>query len=252
MHGSSKAERERSFHNRVFEERGRERLAGAYSIHGVSRDHVRRLLTERDLAGREVLEFGCGVESMAFWLAGHGAEVTGIDIADVAIEMAQARAAAEGVGDRTRFVRMDAERMTFPAASFDVICGSAILHHLDLELAYAEVARVMRPDGFAVFLEPLGHNPFINAFRRRTPQMRTPDEHPLLMEDLVMARRWFDRVEIEHFHLTSLAAVPLRATSAFRTVVGGLDRLDAFLFDAFPRLAKHSWFSVIRLADPRA
>ena len=81
--------------------------------------------------------------------------------------------------------------------SFDLVCGSGILHHLDLPAAMRELARVLRPSGRAVFMEPLGHNPAINAFRNRTPELRTPDEHPLLGKDLKLCRRYFGSVEVK-------------------------------------------------------
>ena len=72
-----------------------------------------------------------------------------------------------------RFQVMNAEVLEFPDASFDLVFGVAILHHLDLDTACAEFLRVLRPSGTAVFLEPLGHNPFINLVRWATPAART-------------------------------------------------------------------------------
>ena len=120
--------------------------------------------------------------------AAAGAHATGIDISPVAIEMGVREAASRGLRDRTHFAVMNAEALDFPDASFDRVCGSGILHHLDLKKAYGEIARVLRPNGYGIFLEPLGHNPLINWYRRRTPQMRTEDEHPLLKSDLALAR----------------------------------------------------------------
>src|SRR3546814_19128134 len=78
----------------------------------------------------------------------------------------------------------NAEQTSFPDASFDRIGGSGILHHLDLDRAYAEIARLLKPGGRAVFLEPLGHNPLLTAYRDRTPRMRTEDKnHPLRNEE---------------------------------------------------------------------
>jgi len=44
--------------------------------------------------------------------------------------------------------------------------------------------------GSAIFIDPLGHNPAINMFRRSTPDLRTEDEHPLLLEDFRLAGRY--------------------------------------------------------------
>src|SRR3546814_1101008 len=78
---------------------------------------------------------------------------------------------------------MNAEAMTFPDDSFDLVFGSGIIHHLDIDRAFGEIARVLRPGGRAVFIEPLGLNPAIELYRRFTPSARTPDEHPLLRRD---------------------------------------------------------------------
>src|SRR3546814_2369311 len=104
---------------------------------------------------------------------------TGIDISDVAIEKGRERARQKGFTN-VRLEAMNAEAMTFPDDSFDLVFGSGIIHHLDIDRAFGEIARVLRPGGRAVFIEPLGLNPAIGLYRRFTPSARTPDEHPLL------------------------------------------------------------------------
>jgi len=51
---------------------------------------------------------------------------------------------------------MNAEELKFADDYFDIVCGGAILHHLDLNKALSEIARVLKPDGKAIFVEPLG------------------------------------------------------------------------------------------------
>lgn len=209
------------------------------------------LLLEGGVTGRRALEYGCGPGSNAFLLGERGAAVTGIDISDVAIEQARARAEAEGVAARCEFEVMNAEQTSFADHGFDLICGTAILHHLDLEAAYAEIARLLKPDGRAVFVEPLGHNPAINAYRRRTPQLRTEDEHPLMVKDLELAGTWFGRTAISYFNLSTLLAVPFRRTRAFEPALAALQALDRALF-RLPPARKHAWMVVIRLEGPRS
>ncbi|MEO0296764.1 MAG: class I SAM-dependent methyltransferase [candidate division WOR-3 bacterium] len=76
-------------------------------------------------------------------------------------------------------VLMDAENMAFKSRSFDLICGVAILHHISLNKALPEISRVLNNDGLALFIEPLGHNPILNLFRKLTPKLREKKEHPL-------------------------------------------------------------------------
>ncbi|MDH7516107.1 MAG: class I SAM-dependent methyltransferase, partial [Bacteroidota bacterium] len=132
----------------------------------------------------------------------------------------------------------------FPDEAFDLVCGSAILHHLDLGNALPELRRVLKPGGSAVFFEPLGTNPFINFFRRLTPRYRVAGEHPLRRGDLERIRAVFPRAHFTHFHFLSLLAVPFRRMPWFRSVHGFLERVDRALF-CFAPLKRFAWVVVI-------
>jgi SAM-dependent methyltransferase len=245
---STRLEREREFHDRTFAHDGRASAARFYAIERYEQEFYRGQLA-RYGAGGEALECGCGPVAAAYSLARIGTSVTGIDLSGVAIDQAGERAEREGVADRCSFTVMDAERMEFADSSFDLICGSGILHHLDLRAAYSEIARTLKPTGHAVFVEPLGHNPAINLYRRRTPELRTEDEHPLLIGDLAMARTHFGAVEARHFHLLTLLAVPFRGTRPFGSMLRALDKLDRTLF-RLPAVRRHAWTVVLTLSSP--
>jgi SAM-dependent methyltransferase len=120
-----------------------------------------------------------------------------------------------------------------------------------LHKAFAEIARTLKPGGHAIFVEPLGHNPVINAYRNRTPDLRTEDEHPLMMSDLKMAEKYFGQVEAHYFHLGSLAAAPLVGMKLFDPVLNLLDGVDSAMFKALPFLRKHAWAVVLVFSAPR-
>jgi SAM-dependent methyltransferase len=252
----ARLERELQFHNQRFASgaRGADKPGGFadaekfYSVVERSRSHYGESIQE-GCEGKRILEYGCGTGSHAFLLAKKGARVTGIDISDVAVEKARRQTEAEQIKGLD-FVVMNAEELTFEDNTFDLICGTAILHHLDLTKAFSELARTLKPGGRAVFVEPLGHNPVINLYRRLTPGIRTPDEHPLLMRDFKLARRWFDKVDIRCFHLFTLCAVPLRRRRSFGRLVQWLDEIDAGLFRAAPFLRRYAWATVVRLSLP--
>ncbi len=139
--------------------------------------------------GKDVLEYGCGRGGAAFAITSTCRNVVGIDISQVAIARARELAVQEKVSARATFQVMNAECLEFEDESFDLVCGTGILHHLDLPKAFSEIARVLGKRGTAIFIEPMGHNPAIRLFRRLTPRLRTPDEHPLLMDDLALEHR---------------------------------------------------------------
>ena len=242
-------QREKEFHNQTFGEGRRNPIDKYYSVTRECQEYYRSAILSRG-KGKQVLEYGCGPGSCAILLAANGAQVTGIDISDVAIRQAKERAATQGLNG-VGFGVMDAEALGFEDGAFDLICGRAILHHLRLERAYSELARTMKSSGAAIFMEALGHSPWINLYRRLTPQLRTPDEHPLLMSDLELARKYFGRIETRYFHMFSLCAIPFRRWPFFTTLLGGLDRLDQWVFRLVPGLRKHAWTVIMELSQPR-
>ena len=244
---ATKQEREQAFHDVAYSQATREHVWGFYKATRASRQAFRDALAAEGLNGKRVLEYGSGAAAQAFFLASHGARVTGIDISPVAVERGRLRVADDGLEDRVTFEVMDGESLRFDDQSFDLVCGVGILHHLDLDRACPEIARVLTPAGAAVFVEPLGHNPLINAYRRRTPELRTPDEHPLLVDDLEGARRYFGDARFEFFHLASLAAIPFRDRGGFGKLLSRLDAVDRRLFRLLPPLQRHAWMVVLRL-----
>ena len=240
--------REKEFHDREFAENARSSALGFYAVMDECTEFFLGEIRRR-AAGAEVLEYGCGPGTHAFRVAQLARHVTGIDISDTAISQARARAEKTGAAN-VDFHVMDAENLTFPKASFDLVIGRSIVHHLDVERCFATITRVLKPGGTALFHEPLGHNPLINLYRRFTPSLRTPDEHPLLMSDLATARRYFHRVRLHPFILTALGASLLRNTVVFKPLYGALAALDRGLF-ALPGLSRYAWTSVWICEEPR-
>ncbi len=77
-------------------------------------------------------------------------EIIGVDNNDRA---AASFAEAFGGNPRIRFQRMDASRLEFDDASFDLVCISNSLHHLDPVPVLREMKRVLRPDGHLLVSE---------------------------------------------------------------------------------------------------
>jgi SAM-dependent methyltransferase len=115
-------------------------------------------LAAAHLAGaRRVLDLGCGEGQIARLAADGGAErVVGIDGSAAQVEEAARRAGGP------RYLRGRAERLPFPAGSFDAVVTCLVLEHLaDLDAALDEVARVLAPGGrFVLFTNhPLFQTP---------------------------------------------------------------------------------------------
>ena len=250
MEGTADAERlerERVFHDQAGI--GGRREDRFYRTLTAAHRYQLRLL-ETAVAGSEVLEIGCGTGELSRRLAATAAKVVGVDLSEGRVERARRKLTEQERGVLS-FRAMDAEHLDFPADTFDVVCGGAILHHLDVARALGEVARVLKPDGRAIFLEPLGHNPLVNCYRRFSPEVRTVDEHPLLSGDLERAR-CFAGIEVEYFHLLALGALPLALLHepTARAVARPLEMLDRLLFKLVPPARKLAWMVVVELSGP--
>ena len=116
-----------------------------------------------DIGGKDLLDFGCGMGEESIYFARLGARVTAIDISEVGVAALRRRAAFHGLN--VRALEMRADPTSFPAASFDRIHGLGILHHVGIDRGLAEVARLLRPGGVGVFLEPVGDCPAIEAMK---------------------------------------------------------------------------------------
>jgi SAM-dependent methyltransferase len=103
-----------------------------------------------DVAGRPVLELGCGAGQWAVWLAGRGARVTGLDLSRR--QLAHAHRAGAAAGVVLRLLQGSAERLPMAGAAFDVVLSDhGGLSWGDPDRTVPEVARVLRPDGVLVF-----------------------------------------------------------------------------------------------------
>ncbi len=156
-------------------------------------------------------------------------------------ELDQGEELAKSFNYPIEFRLMDAHKLDFPDASFDFVFGVAILHHLDFRVAMGEIARVLKPGGRLLFVEPLILNPVARLVRFLTPKARTPDEKPLGREELAIMAEYFTA---EHLY-TELFHVPAAVISRFffsdpeNRLTFAADWLDMKLLQLFPGLGPY-------------
>lgn len=245
MDGSvDRIERERQFHDARFAGGEDDRSAQMKYYIALKacfdRFGKRRLELARDAV---VLEYGCAHGYNAIALSGVAKRVEGIDISKQAVDAGNADIAARGITN-VRLSVQNAEAMDFADGTFDFVFGSGILHHLDYAKAMAELRRVLKPGGVVLFTEPLGHNPAIEYYRKKTPEARTPDEHPLLVPDFQKFDDTFEKTDVRLYGLTSLGSVLFRNTPLLAPVraVGGA--IDSILL-RIPGLKWWAWYALM-------
>ncbi|MGL6077066.1 MAG: class I SAM-dependent methyltransferase [Fimbriiglobus sp.] len=196
-----------------------------------------------DMRGKTALDYGCGHGMAAVVMARAGAKVSAFDLSPGYVAEAEARAAANGV--RVTCHVAAGESLPYADASFDIVWGNAILHHLDLQLAGAELYRVLKPGGVAVFAEPWGQNPVLNFARARLPypgKGHTDDEAPLRGRDLAPLCEHFPELTWQGYQLFGMAQRLIGPRWA-----RPLHTLDRISFAACPRLKNWARYVVIVL-----
>lgn len=107
-----------------------------------------------DLAGKDVLDFGCGYGGKTVEYAGHARSVAGVEPFANLIELASAYASHVRAGNAD-FKVCAQDRIPYPDNSFDLVLSHDVLEHVDdPAVSLAEIARVLRPGGVAYIAFP--------------------------------------------------------------------------------------------------
>lgn len=249
---AQRIEREREFHNCLaeseFESRKLiNRLSWSFYSKGERSPIWGPVWSQIDVRGKSVLDYGSGDGGFSFDLARRGALVEGIDISELLVKVAT-RTVPEGI-PRPKFSVRDAHATGFRDESFDYVFGNGILHHLELEGAYREIARLLKPGGRAFFMEPMEQHPLLVLLRKATPSLRSVDEKPLNLEEIKMAQRFFPNVRHTEHYVFAVVAAPIHLasrTAAF-WVIKGLDQVDRGMIRIFPGLRRYAWQCLLEL-----
>lgn len=126
-------------------------------------------------AQHRVLEIGCGSGVFTEKLAQSKAQITAVDVAEDLL----AQAKDKHIPNCTLEIA-DAHNLHYGENSFDIVCGSSVLHHLEIDRALREIYRVVNRGGKIIFSEPNMLNP-INAVIKNVPAVKemfheSPDE----------------------------------------------------------------------------
>ncbi|MBL4874418.1 MAG: class I SAM-dependent methyltransferase [Rhodobacteraceae bacterium] len=134
------------------------------SVPLVQKDELLPLMQAVPLTGADVLDLGCGIGSLARRIVSEtgAASVTAIDTD--AAQIARGKEKGGGV----KYLTGAAEALPLPDASIDVVVMMKSLHHVpipQMDRAFAELARVLRPGGQMYICEPEYAGPFNDILR---------------------------------------------------------------------------------------
>ncbi|MGH9805196.1 MAG: class I SAM-dependent methyltransferase, partial [Candidatus Acidiferrales bacterium] len=216
---------------------------GNYERRRLFRAGLEQLLAE-PLAGRKVLDYGCGTGNWGVLLATEGAEVALLDLSPVAIEVGLRRARVHGVAERVRGYARDASDLgCFADGEFDLIhAGGSVHHTMKYPNALEELVRVLKPGGKLVLVDTYGNNPLLNLARWvRQRLSREPKEagEGIILSDreINRLRPHLSRIEFYPMNLLAMAKRLFRGrfeSPLVRGVMAVLEKTDAVLLTLFP------------------
>lgn len=107
----------------------------------------------------KILDIGCGVGTIDFFLANRGFNVKGIDVSQNAIEMCKKNSHALGLESQLTFSRVD-----FPTHNIEekfnlIICSEVLEHLKDDKIALKEIYKILLTGGISIFSVPSKNAP---------------------------------------------------------------------------------------------
>jgi SAM-dependent methyltransferase len=224
-----------------------EQEAGTFSVEAYAdwrRDSLissfNRNFSAAEVAGKRVLDFGCGFGNLSRLATSLGArQVIGVDIDPKSIE----RASSEPTPNVTFQLEPDPSRISLPDTSIDVVLVFAVLEHImEYEAIAGEWARILAPGGKVLIVwsmqwrHPYGHHLYTI--------IPLPWIHLLLDPAAVarIARRIYDSPDYQPqwWHLDPNSA---RKPNPFRAMYSNLNKLSTSRFES---VARRAGFSIPR------
>ncbi len=181
-----------------------------HEINPLRLDYVDRMA---GLAGKEVLDVGCGGGILAESMAIRGAHVTGIDMGELPLKVAELHTLETGVEVNYRQVAAETLAAECPAC-FDIVTCMEMLEHVpDPASVIAACARLVKPGG-QVFFSTLNRNPkayllaIIGAEYLLRWLPRGTHDYARFIRPSELGR-WIRAADLELTHLTGMTYNPL-------------------------------------------
>jgi len=166
-------------------------------VHATGRDL--ELLAEviAEVPAAKVLDLGCGAGHASFAAASTAAEVVAYDLTDSMLRVVE-RAAADRGATNVRTVQGSVEKLPFANAAFDWVISRYSAHHWrNLDLAMAEIARVLKPGGQICLIDVAGGpEPLLDTHLQAAELLRDPSH----------VRNYTEREWLAFFEAHGLAA----------------------------------------------
>jgi len=192
-------------------------------------------ITKQKIKDKKVLDYGCGNGVHSGWLAESANQVVAIDLSQKSLAIAKQRIKNNNV----EFLQMDCENLNFFDNSFDVIFDGGTFSSIDFKKALPGLIRILKPGGYLIGIETLGHNPLTNLKRAMNKKTGKRTEwatgHIFKMENLKLIEQYFGKIRAYYFHVVSWLAFPFLKLPGGKILLRVLEIIDYLLRPIFKR-----------------
>lgn len=198
-----------------------------------------------ELENKRGLEVGCGIGWLLVEMHKRRARMEGLDVSDEGLNLAKKVCSRNGI-DSQSLTTASMRNLPYQNDKFDFVAGFAVLHHMsgNLDEIAQQVSRVLKPQGKAIFCEPLGENPILEFARNNLSykyKSRTIGEKPLRHTDIEKMKSSFSDIKLHHISLLQMAdrVFPNQMAS---TILG---KIDNSILTAIPGLNRYCRYVII-------
>lgn len=189
-------------------------------LHDINPLRTNYIDTQVNLAGKKVLDVGCGGGILAEAMAQRGAQVTGIDLGEANLNTAKLHALESGVKVDYRLIAVEELAAQAPA-SFDVVTCLEMLEHVpDPQSIIQACATLVKPGGKLVF-STINRNPKAYLFAvlgaeylLRLVPTGTHDYHKFIKPSELAT--WCRHAGLNVQHLTGMVYNPITKVYALK------------------------------------
>ena len=166
------------------------------------------LSDEGNFSGKEILDIGARYGKMSCLFALLGANVTGIDIVEETVVIAQEEAVRNKVSDHTNFISYDGDLDIFDDNSFDLIFTKSVLVVIPkLDQFLHKINNKLRPGGTAIFIENGHGNIIFHALRKMKHGSRFNHVRYFKKNEIALFQKNFDSVLLKRNLLPPIYSV---------------------------------------------
>jgi ubiquinone/menaquinone biosynthesis C-methylase UbiE len=225
---------------------------------GYRKRRLFELMELDQIAGKRVLDVGCGNGQHTVFHALYGAESYGVDISSVGVAAGARMAEVNKVADLCHFAVSSVSNLPYEDDYFDIIVLNAVLHHIIKYPGYGtEIRRVLKPAG-KIFVadgqRTLVYRVLRGLYRAMSKDKPDRGDVDLSMSDLEEFTKGYQILSMERFTLLEgLRGGIARAYNnrlPIRVLLFLLFALDRALFRLFPVTRNHTSEYVVVMEKP--